>query len=159
LTIRHEERETSAELDKGKMASPAIVARTEVELERVDGTEPIWSDAFEYRVPMSARRDDLSILFTPGSSYWAETDGEFFIPVARWNTEFVARPARSFSKPTAAVDVAGTRAVVVFGDGDFQIFDLGDPAKLELLAEYHRDRDLAQFDGVRIEGSTIAVFG
>ena len=30
LTIRHEERETSAELEQGRMTEPAIVARTEV---------------------------------------------------------------------------------------------------------------------------------
>ena len=131
LTIRHDERETSAELEKGRMTAPAIVARTEVKLERVDGPKPIWSDSFEYRVPLSARRDDVSILFGPGSasSYWGDSDGEFFIPIARWSTEVLARPSRAFSKPAIAVDVAGTRAVVVFGDGDFQVFDLSDPSE------------------------------
>ena len=161
LTIRHDERETSAELEKGRMTGPAIVARTEVKLERVDGSKPIWSDSFEYRVPLSARRDDVSILFGPGSasSYWADPDGEFFVPIARWSTEVLARPSRAFSKPAIAVDVAGTRAVVVFGDGDFQVFDLSDPANLVMVAEYRRDRDLARFEGVRIEGSNVAVFG
>lgn len=161
LTIRHDERETSAELEKGRMAGAAIVARTEVKLQRVDGPNPIWSDSFEYRVPLSARRDDVSILFGPGSasSYWGDSDGEFFIPIARWSTEVLARPSRSFSKPAIAIDVAGTRAVVVFGDGDFQVFDLSDPANLVIVAEYRRDRDLARFEGVRIEGATVAVFG
>jgi hypothetical protein len=161
LTIRHDERETSAEVETGRMAAPAIVARTEVTLERLDGTKPIWSDSFEYRAPLSARRGDASILFAPGSSssYWGDPDGEFFIPIARWNTAVLARPSRTFSKPAIAVDVAGTRAVVVFGDGDFQVFDLSDPANLVTVAEYRRDRDLARFEGVRIEGSNVAVFG
>ena len=71
----------------------------------------------------------------------------------------LARPSRAFSKPAIAVDVAGTRAVVVFGDGDFQVFDLSDPANLVMVAEYRRDRDLARFEGVRIEGANVAVFG
>ncbi len=159
LTIRHDERETSAELDRGTMAGPAIVAHTEVKLERLGGAKPIWSDSFEYRVPLSARRDDVSILFGPGSSYWADRDGAFFVPVARWDTEVLARPPQALSKPAIAVDVGGTRAVVGFGAGDLQVFDLSDPANLVLVAEYRRDRDLARFEGVRMEGADVAVFG
>jgi len=161
LTIRHDERETPAELEKGRMTEPAIVARTEVELERRGSPKTIWSDAFEYRVPLSARRDNGSILFGsgPASSYWNDPDGEFFIPVARWNTEASARRARAFSKPAIAVDVAGTRAVVLFGDGDFQVFDLADPENPEQVAEYRRDRDLSKFEGVRAEASRVAIFG
>ena len=161
LTIRHDERESSAELEQGRMTGPAIVARTEVKLERVDDARTIWSDSFEYRAPLSARRDDISILFGPGSasSYWADGEGEFFIPIARWNTEVLARPSRVFAKPAIAVDVAGTRAIVVFGDGDFQVFDLSDPANLVMVADYRRDRDLARFAGVRIDGERVAVFG
>jgi hypothetical protein len=161
LTIRHEETKTSAVLEKGTMTEPAVVARTRVDLQRVGRARPIWSDSFEYRVPLSARRDDVSILFTPGShtNYWADSDGEFFVPVARWSTETAARRALGFSKPVAAVDVAGTRAVVLFGDGDFQVYDFGDPERLERVADYRRDRDLARFEGVRIDGSRVAIFG
>jgi hypothetical protein len=161
LTIRHEEREVSAELEKGTMTEPAIVARTEVDLERVGGARTTWSDSFEYRVPLSARRDDDSILFSAGShsSYWADSDGEFFVPVARWSTEAAARHALGFSKPVRAVDVAGTRAVVLFGDGDFQVYDFGDPERLDVVADYRRNRDLARFEGVRIDRARVAIFG
>jgi hypothetical protein len=159
LTIRHHEREASAELENGRMTGPAIVARTEVVLERIDETKPIWSDSFEYRAPLSARRDDLSILFAPASNYWADADGEFFIPIARWNTEVLARPTRAFAKPAISIDIAVTRAVVVFGDGDFQVFDLSDPSRLAIVAEYRRERDLSRFEGVTIEGSSVALFG
>jgi hypothetical protein len=141
--------------------APAIVARTEIELERLGRPRPIWSDSFEYRAPPSARRDDVSIVFNPASasSYWADPDGQFFVPIARWSTETSARAARALSKHAIGVDVSGTRAVVVFGDGDFQVFDLADPERLVLLAEYRRERDLARFEGVRIEGFQVAVFG
>jgi hypothetical protein len=162
LTIRHDERETSAEIEKGTMTEPAIVARTEVKLERADGAKTtIWSDVFEYRAPLTARRDNVSILFSPGSasSYWTDPDGEFFVPVARWNTEVLARRSRVLAKPAVALDVAGTRSVVLFGDGDFQVFDLGDPENLVAVAEYRRERDLSKFDGVRVDGSHVAIFG
>jgi hypothetical protein len=161
LTIRHDEREISAEIEKGTVTEPAIVARTEVSLKRLEGATAIWSEVFEYHVPLSARRDDASILFSSGSasSYWTGPDGEFFVPVARWNTEALARRAQALSKPAMAVDVAGTRAVVLFGDGDFQIYELGDPENLVAVAEYRRERDLAKFEGVRVEGSSVAIFG
>jgi hypothetical protein len=159
LTIRHDERETSAELESGRVTGPAIVARTEVELMRVGESRAIWSDAFEYRAPPSARRDDTSILFAPTSSYWADSDGQFFVPIARWDTEALARSPVALAKSAIAIDVTGTRAVVGFGDGDFQVFDLGDPEHLAVVAEYHRDRDLARFGGVRAAGSKVAVFG
>jgi hypothetical protein len=161
LTIRHDEREVSATVDQGKMTEPAIVARTEVKLERVDGPRTIWSDAFEHRAPLAARRDDVSILFgsSSASNYWGESDGEFFVPVARWDTKPLAKRSRSFAKSACAVDVAGSRAVVLFGDGDFQVLDLGDPENLVMVAEYRRERDLSKFEGVRIQGTRIAVFG
>jgi hypothetical protein len=159
LTIHHDERETSAVLESGRMAAPAIVARTEIELARVGESRPIWSDSFEYRAPPSSRRDETSILFAPSSNYWADSDGQFFVPIARWDTESVARSPHPLAKSAIAVDVAGTRAVVEFGDGDFQVFDLGDPEHLALVAEYHRDRDLARFGGVRVAGPKVAVFG
>jgi hypothetical protein len=159
LTIRHEERESSAELQKGKVSEPAVVARTEVDLERVGAAGTIWSDVFEYRVPLSARRDSVSILFSPGSSYWSDPDREFFVPVASWSTEESARRSHAFSKPAKAVDIAGTRAIVLFGDGDLQIVDLSDPEDLAVLTEYRRERDLAKFDGVRADGSRVATFG
>ena len=72
-----------------------IVARTEVRSAARGEAEPIWSDTFEYRAPLSARRDDVSILFSPGShsSYWADLDGEFFVPIARWSTDSIAKRA------------------------------------------------------------------
>ncbi len=161
LTIRHDEREAGARLEKGTMSEPAIVARTDVTLERAGRASPIWADSFEYRVPLSARRDNVSILFGSGSvgSYWTDPESEFFVPVARWNTEVSARRSHAFAKPAIALDVAGTRAVVLFGDGDFQVFDFGDPEKLVAVAEYRRTRDLSRFEGVRIEGPRVAIFG
>jgi len=112
-------------------------------------------------VPLSARREDVSILFGPGShsSYWAELDGEFFVPLARWSTQVTAREPLEFAKPAVAVEVVGKRAVVLFGDGDFEILDLGDPTQPVRLGEYRRPRDLATFSGVTVDGTQVALFG
>jgi hypothetical protein len=62
------ERETSTQLEHGRVTEPSIAALTEVNLQRVDTSSgPIWSDTFEYRAPLSVRREDVSILFSPGS--------------------------------------------------------------------------------------------
>lgn len=161
LRIDHREREVGTQLDQGRVTEPSFVAETRVVLARVDSEEPIWSDAFEYRTPVSAGREGVSILFGPGShsSYWADLDGVFFVPIARWNTRATARTPQSFSKPAVALEVVGSRAVVLFGDGDFQLYDLGDPARPLPLGRYRRPRDLSTFEGVRIAGDRAAVFG
>jgi hypothetical protein len=57
------------------------------------------------------------------------------------------------------LDVAGSRAAVLFGDGDFQILDVGEPEQIETVADYRRDRDLSRFSGISIDGSRVMIFG
>lgn len=161
LEIRHREIETSTQLERGKITEPGVLATTSVTLRRIDEATPIWADTFEYRAPISVKRTDRSILFGPGShsSYWAELDGKFFVPIARWSTQLAVRAAWPLTKPAVAVEVVGSRAVVLFGDGDFEVFGLSDPAQPVRLGEYRRDRDLATFSGIAMDGSQIVVFG
>ncbi len=161
LRIRHRERETATEFEGARLTEPSIVAQTDVLLQRLDEEDPIWVDRFEYRAPLSAGRDDLSILFSPGtqSTYWSDLDGLFFVPIARWSTQRSAREPLRFPKPVVSVEVAGNRAVVLFGDGDFDLLDLGNPAQPTPLGRYDRERDLSTFAGASVAGSRVAVFG
>ncbi|MEM7408604.1 MAG: hypothetical protein AAF430_00035 [Myxococcota bacterium] len=161
LRIEHTEKQQATQLKGGQVTEPSIVAMTTVTLQRTGDDAPIWSDAFEYRAPLSAQRNDVSILFGPGSqaSYWAELDGQFFVPVARWSTQVTSREPQGFAKPAVAVEVVGNRAFVLFGDGDFQLFDLGDPARPVKLGEHRRKRDLASFEGVTARGARVAIYG
>lgn len=161
LRIDHAEKEVGTQFESGRVTEPSIVAETHVTLSRVGTQEPIWSDSFEYRTPVSAGRADVSILFGPGarSSYWADIDGVFFVPIARWNTRATVRAPQTFAKPAVALQVVGSRAVVLFGDGDFQLYDLGDPARPLVLGEYRRPRDLSTFEGVHVFGNHVAVYG
>jgi hypothetical protein len=161
LEIRHDEVERSTQMELGQVTEPGVLASTSVTLRRFGESSPIWADTFEYRAPLSAKREDQSILFGPGShsSYWAELDGEFFVPVAQWSTQLTARDPWSFSKPAVAVEVAQKRAVVLFGDGDFEVLDLGDPAQPVRLGGYRRPRDLASFAGVTMVGAQVVLFG
>lgn len=161
LRMRHEEREVGSQLDNGTVTEPAVVARTEIVLQRAGQGGPVWSDVIEHRVPLSARRPGESVLFGPGmqASYWGELEGVFFVPVAHWDNQVTVRPAQSFARPPVAVEVAGSRAVVLFREGDFEIYDLGDPARPVRLGEHRRERDLSRFDGASLHGDTVAVYG
>ena len=161
LRITHEETKQATQLNAGQVTEPSIVATTVVTLQRTDDDAPIWSDTFVYRAPLSAQRDEVSILFGPGSqaSYWAELDGQFFVPVARWSTQVTTREPQAFTKPAVGVEVVGSRAFVVFGDGDFQLYDLGDPARPVRLGEHRRKRDLQAFEGVTARGANVAIYG
>lgn len=156
LLISHREQQVGSELEAGHVSQPGFLARTVVTLLRKGSETPVWSDSFEHRVSPTEHRVDASILFSAGSApYWSA----FFVPVATWDTQVAARETRRFAKPPAAIEVVGSRAIVLFGDGDFQMFDIGDPASPVLLADYHRPRDLAKFDGVRAGVGELAIFG
>ena len=64
------------------------------------------------------------------------------------NTEVLARPTRAcLRSPQCRSTWPEREPSAVFGDGDFEVFDLSDPSRLAMVAEYRRDRDLARFDG------------
>jgi hypothetical protein len=156
LTISHREEQVKTKVQGGNITQPGVLARTTVTLEHPGDAEPIWSDAFEFRAAVSEQRTGVSILFGPGSSsFWAE----FFVPIASLNTRAAVREARNFQKPAVAVELIGSRAIVLFGDGDVQMLDLGDPASPTLVAEYRRRRDLATFDGVAFGQGRVITYG
>lgn len=156
LGISHREEQVRTEVQGGNVSQAGILARTRVTLAHPNDEEPIWSHSFEFRAPVSEQRHGISILFGPGSTtYWSE----FFVPVASWNTRHALREGQSFQKPAVAVAMAGSRAVVLFGDGDLEMLDVADPANPALIAEYRRVRDLARFEGVTLARSRVVMFG
>jgi hypothetical protein len=158
VTISVREREVGSKLEDGRFEQAGILAETTVTLAARGEREPIWSEPFSFRAPAEEREPGESILLHPRAwtTFW---DHEFFVPVATWDTRFAAHAALDLAKPPVAVETVGDRAVVLFGDGDFQVFDLGDPSHSVLLGEYRRPRDLAHFDGVVWLGANVGVFG
>jgi hypothetical protein len=156
LGISHREQQVRTKVEGGNVVQSGILARTNVTLAYPNDEKPIWSDTFEFRAAVSEQRPGISILFgAGGTAYWSE----FFAPVASWNTRHAVREARSFRKPAVAVAMAGSRAVVLFGDGDLEMLDLGDPANPALIAEYRRPRDLARFEGLALARGRVVMFG
>jgi hypothetical protein len=157
LRIAHREGTSRADLKQGTMAESGILAETEVTLQVVGSDAPNWQDTFTYLAPLIARKADESVLFQAAAvnAYWAR----FFVPVATWQTRDALRNERELANPPVAVDAADGRAVVLFGDGSFQLLDLANPTTPVILAEYHRARDLARFEGVALIGDRVAVFG
>jgi hypothetical protein len=143
-------------MERDTMSESAILAETEVTLEAPGAELPIWKDSFSYRAPLSARTRDESIVFGPGAGgYWAQ----FFVPVATWRNHVTAREPGALPQPAASVDALEGRAVVSFPDGSFQVWDLADPARPQVLSEYRRPRDLSHFEYAAIVGDRVAVFG
>jgi hypothetical protein len=124
-------------------------------LTREGEAAPIWSDAFGFHAA-GAVPAATSVLFGPGAQrYWSS----FFVPVATWDTNAAVRSARGLDKPVASVAVTGSRAIVLFTDGDLEMFDLGDPEQPVLLGAYRRRRDLTRWSGLHVAGERIALFG
>jgi hypothetical protein len=156
LHVTHREGEAKARLDQGTVSETGILAETEVTLWEQGVELPIWRDSFAYRAPISARTRDESILFGAGAaSYWSR----FFVPVATWHNRVTTREPSELPHPAVSVDALEGRAVVSFPDGSFQIWDLADPARPQVLSQYRRPRDLSRFEAAAVVGDRVAVYG
>lgn len=158
LTISHREREVRSELVAGRSTQAGALAETTVTLSARGQESAIWSETFRFKVPLTERVPGESILLHPRArrAFWEQT---FFAPIVSWDTRHTARAPRQLAKTPVAVELLGNRAIVLFGDGEFQLLDLGDPESPVLLGEYRRKRDLAQFEGVALLPGAVAVFG
>lgn len=155
LTIRHEEGPVRSDFSGEQASASGILATTRVMLARTGEAAPIWSNEFSFRAP-GAIRGEASVLFGVGTqTYWAS----FFVPVATWNTSAAVRAARGLEKPVASVAVSGARAIVLFTDGDVEMFDLGDPQQPVPVGAYRHKRDLSRWSGLHIAGDRIVLFG
>jgi hypothetical protein len=156
LTVRHREEEVRSQLEGGQMSAPGILATTALTLRRSGEDDPIWTHEFTFRASAAEAKPGVSILFsTVTDPYW----DQFFIPLATWSTQLAARPPRELGKQAVAIEALGTRAVVLFEDGDFQVFEVGNPAEPLLLTEYVRPERLERWGGVRLMGRRIVLFG
>ena len=155
LTIRHEEASVRSDFAGEQFSTSGILATTRVMLTRTGQAAPIWSDEFSLRAPATAR-GATSVLFGVGTqTYWAS----FFVPVATWDTSAAVRAARGLEKPVASLAVSEARAIVLFTDGDLEMFDLGDPQRPVPLGAYRHQRDLSRWSGLHVAGDRIALFG
>jgi hypothetical protein len=155
LTIHHQEKSVRSDFGAGRSSGSGVLATTRVTLTRDGEASPIWTDAFDYRVP-GAEPGATSVLFEAGAQrYWSS----FFVPLATWDTHAAVRRERGLAKPVASVAVSGSRAIVLYTDGDLEMFDVGDPEQPVLLGEYRHERDLTQWSGLTVAGDRIAIFG
>ncbi len=155
LRIQHREESVRTRLEASQVTSPGVRATTQLDLIRRGDERPIWSEEFSFHT-LSASREGTSVLFGPGTdSYWSR----FFVPAVGWASQEAVRSPRQLEKPVVAVDATSTHAFVLFGDGDFRIFEIGDPESPLLVGEYRRPRDLAHFEGLRVVGDRVLLFG
>jgi len=144
-------------MSAGAVSKAGALARTVVTLRREGEDVPIFERTFELRRPSRERIPNNSMLFASKQAklYWEE----FFLPIASWQSSAAVRRAIEFDKKVTAVDAVLGRAVVLFSDGDFQILGLADPEKPVVLARYDRSSKLEHFDGVKIAGDKVMLFG
>ena len=157
LHIKHSEGIEKASMSTGDISKAGAVAHTVVSLRRAPDEPPIFERSFELRLPASERIPNASMLFASREAklYW----DQFFVPVASWQSSAAVRPAVDLKKKVTAVDAVLGRAVVLFSDGDFQLMGLADPEKPVVLARYDRESKLEHFEGVKIVGDKVVLFG
>jgi len=157
LTISHREQEVDSKLSDGILARPGVDVSTRVELRA--GDRVVWERSFELHVESREHVEGSSILFgSQGPRFW----DAFFVPIASWPSRAAVREPVSLGAELVAVDVAGNRAVALLANGGFQVLQLADPTAPHVIGEYRREgagARLERFDGVRIIGEHVVVFG
>ena len=154
IVLRHSEEAVASGLTNGVITKPGVQIRTEVELS-VRG-DVIWSRPFEMRVESREHVKGTSVLFSSaGPRFW----GDFFLPVATWPSHVAVRAPVAMGERVVAVDTSGDRAVVLSENGNFEILQMADPEAPVKLGAYKRKTQLEHFDGVRLIGGRIAIFG
>ncbi|MCG8589011.1 MAG: hypothetical protein MJE66_06940, partial [Proteobacteria bacterium] len=155
LRITHREERESSQVQDGQFMTPKVAARTTVVLTGA-GDRPIWSREFVHRVNALASAESRSILFgATANLYW----DEFFVPVSAWDTGAAARSLQPLERPVVGIDAREDRAVVLYEDGHFQLFELSNPESPALIAAYRRPRDLKKWAGVRLHGAQVLLYG
>ncbi len=155
LEVSHRE-ETVTGAAAGGLARPAVLGVTRLVLREQKSGSVIAERSFEIRVDDKAHVPGTSVLFSAAAPrYWAE----FFVPLARWNNDRAVRPPLALGRPVVDVEGFGDRTVVLYEDGDLDLFDLADPGKPFKLAGYERGEDYKKWTGVRVIGERIAIFG
>lgn len=155
LLIRHQEESIRADFTAERGTASGILATTRMRLTRAGVDAPIWDDEFTFRAAGAVRGAD-SVLFGPGAQgYW----GAFFVPVATWQSNVAVRAARGLDKPIASLAISGSRAIVLFTDGDLEMFDLGDPEQPVPIGAYRRKRDLSRWSGLHLAGDRVVLYG
>jgi hypothetical protein len=156
LEVAHHEEPVAETAEKGRLVQPGIRGSTRLVLRDAASGSTISERSFEIRVDDKAHVPGTSVLFSAAAPrYWEE----FFVPFARWNNERSVRPAIALSRPVVDVEGMGDRSVVLYEDGDFDLFDLSDPHAPVKLAAYDRGENFKKWSGVRVFGQRVAIFG
>jgi len=156
LVIEHRESAVETSVSGDRLSRPGVQVATDVTLRIGDEGPPIWRRTFSVHAGPQESLGEGSVVYgAAGPRYWRD----FFVPVARWQSNAAVRAVVDLAKTASAVDASDDRAVVLFEDGDFQVLALEDPTRPTVLAEHERERDLKSWSGVRILGDRVALFG
>ncbi len=156
LEVAHQEEALASPPESGRLAQPIVLGLTRLALKDGGSGRTISERQFEIRVEDKAHVPGTSVLFSAAAPrYWQD----FFVPFARWNNDRTIRPAFALDRPVVDVEGMGDRSVVLYENGDFDLFDLADPHAPVKLAAYVRGENFKKWSGVRVVGQRVAIFG
>ncbi|MEZ4281330.1 MAG: hypothetical protein R3F21_17135 [Myxococcota bacterium] len=156
LEVQHHEEAVTSAPEPGRLGQRVVLGVTRLALQDAARDRTISERQFEIRVEDKAHVPGTSVLFSAAAPrYWQD----FFVPFARWNNDRTVRPAFALDRPVVDIEGMGDRSVVLYENGDFDLFDLADPHAPVKLASYVRGENFKKWSGVRVIGQRVAIFG
>lgn len=156
LEVAHREQAVDKVDEGARLARPGVLGQTRLVLREAESGNAILERTFEIRLEDKSHVPGTSVLFSAAAPrYWEQ----FFVPFARWNNDRAVRPALDLARPVVDVATAGDRTLVLYEDGDLDVFDLADPQQPAKLSSYDRGESYKKWSGVRVVGSRVAIFG
>ena len=79
------------------------------------------------------------------------------MPVSTWATSHSRAQRIDYLDEVSAIDVQGSRAVLLYLRGGFDLMDVSSPMKPEVLERFRREHDLSRWTGIKLLGQDLVL--
>ncbi len=140
----------------GVFGGRTVISRCRVRLYHKKSDEPVWDRTFDAPADHQLRGAygrDKTLFGNSSYRFW----NSFFVPVSTWATSHTRAQRIDYLDEVSAIDVQGSRAVVQYLRGGFDLMDVSSPMKPEVLERYRREHDLSRWTGIKLIGKDLVL--
>ena len=140
----------------GVFGGRTVISRCRVRLYHKDSEDPVWDRTFDAPADhhlKGAYGRDKTLFGNSSYRFW----NSFFVPVSTWATSHSRAQRIDYLDEVSAIDVQGSRAVLLYLRGGFDLMDVSSPMKPEVLERFRREHDLSRWTGIKLLGQDLVL--
>ncbi len=140
----------------GVFGGRTVISRCRIRLYHRDSEEPVWDRTFDAPADhqlKGAYGRDKTLFGNSAYRFW----NSFFVPVSTWATSHSRAQRIDYLDEVSAIDIQGSRAVLLYLRGGFDLMDITSPLKPEVVDRYRREQDLSRWTGIKLLGQDLVL--